>query len=216
MKKFLVVAAHADDEVLGVGGTIARRVREGNEVQVVIVGDCRTARDPDLSPRLSAEAKASAKVLGVREPLFLFRKAMTLNPGIDLELNKRISDIVSTASPDIVLTHHLTDINSDHRAVAAAVMVACRPIGQWPTVMSFETPSSSEWGGPFLPNTFIELCDEDLEKKIEAIRCYSSELRKPPHPRSVDSLFTRAIYWGQLAGVQFAEPFILHREVSRC
>ena len=44
MSDVLVVAAHADDEVLGCGGSLARHVAEGDRVHVVYLADGVTAR----------------------------------------------------------------------------------------------------------------------------------------------------------------------------
>ena len=53
-----------------------------------------------------------------------------------------------------------------------------------------------------------------LDKKLEAMACYTTEVRPHPHPRSLESLRTRAAYWGQHAGLAYAEPFVLVRELA--
>ena len=79
--------------------------------------------------------------------------------------------------------------------------------------------SSSEWAPPdpalqFAPTVFIDIA-ATVEKKLAAMECYASELRPHPHPRAIESLRARAAYWGQHAGLLFAEPFVLCREVVR-
>jgi LmbE family N-acetylglucosaminyl deacetylase len=218
--RILVVVAHADDEVLGVGGTIAWHVDEGDHISVVIASDCRTARDRSLEPALSSEAEESLAVLGVggagSSVDFLGRHGMSLGDGPELALNKDIGGIVAALKPRVVYTHCLEDINSDHRAVAKATLVACRPIGDWlvDRLLHFETPSSSEWGGSFKPNVFVDVSSQ-MEQKLIALACYKSEVRDAPHPRNAESLRARAAYWGQIAGLRYAEPFELHREIIR-
>ncbi len=212
--KVMVFAAHADDEVLGVGGTIARHDAARDEVVVVITGDCRSAR-VDLVPSLPIEAQHAAAILGhgVR---FLGFRAMTLADGPELLLTQRIEALLREARPDVVYTHHPADPNTDHRAVARSVMVATRPIGpDAPNrILCFETPSSTDWywGGGFVPNVFVDITNT-LDRKLAAMACYETELRPPPHPRGIEALRTRAAYWGQVAGCMYAEPFVLAREV---
>src|SRR6184192_3979679 len=77
------------------------------------------------------------------------------------------------------------------------------------------TPSSTEWtasgrAGAFAPNVFVDISDE-LDRKLDAMRCYESELRPPPHPRSLRSLEQRAAYWGSVANMPAAEALALLR-----
>ena len=72
----LVLVAHADDEVLGVGGTVARHCAAGDSVHVAIAADCRSARDHG-DPALSDAARQAATLFGVTSHFFGFH-AMTL------------------------------------------------------------------------------------------------------------------------------------------
>lgn len=214
-KKVLAVVAHADDEVLGPGATLARHVAVGDYVQVLIIADCRCARDPSHTPALSEEAVASLEVLGVASVSFLAYRAMTL--GLGDNLNRDVSAAIAQYQPEVVYTHHCGDLNSDHRAVSEAVMVAMRPAGRAHRLLFFETPSSTEWAvgmGGFQPNYFVDVTDH-LDRKLDAMGCYKAELRALPHPRSIDMLKARALYWGQVAGCLHAEAFQLVREVRR-
>lgn len=210
--KVLVLAAHADDECLGPGGTIARHVAAGDDVRITIAADCRAAR-ADVDPALTAEAGLAAESLGVIPYGFYGFRGMSLAQNA-LTLAKYTSQTVETFRPDVVYTHHWGDLNSDHRAVCEAALVAMRPSGNTHRVLCFETPSSSEWNpaGNFQPNYFVSI-DNTIDDKLEAMSCYSAELRSPPHPRNLDSLRTRASYWGQVAGCKHAEAFVLAREV---
>lgn len=214
--KVLVCAAHPDDEVLGAGGTIARHVAAGDEVVVVIAADCASARG-GREVCLPEAAREAATVLGT-SVRFCGLPGMTLARIPEVELNRHFEDAVRTLRPDVVYTHHVDDPNSDHRAVAAATLIAVRPVGPWSParVLSFETPSSTEWGWgvPFRPTVFVDVTDT-LDRKLAAMTCYAEELRPAPHPRNLDSLTARASYWGQIAGVRYAEAFALVREIVR-
>jgi LmbE family N-acetylglucosaminyl deacetylase len=219
--KVLVVSAHPDDEILGVGGTVARHVLQGDQVTAVIVADGATARyEAGAENTLKAYGEAAAAVLGLRDVRFLGFKDQRLDGGAIIEVIKPIEKIVDEIKPEVVYCHHWGDLNRDHRVVSEAVTVACRPVGEgYPRrLLMFETPSSSEWSAPdpalqFMPNVFIDI-GATLEKKLEAMACYKSELRPEPHPRSLAALRARAQYWGQIVGKAYAEPFVLAREVS--
>ena len=92
--------------------------------------------------------------------------------------------------------------------------VACRPIGtnRVRRLLAFETPSSTEWGTvPFVPNVFVDI-SKTIDAKLEAMALYDKEVREAPHPRSLEMLRSRAVFWGQVSGLHYAEPFIMLRE----
>lgn len=215
-KRVLVVAAHSDDEVLGVGGTITRHILCDDSVTVAIAADCRTARPGHREPpALHPASIETSNILGTTLR-FLGFPGMSLADGPELGLTCAVEAVIHEVKPDTVYTHHPSDPNSDHRAVAAAVMVATRPIGpEAPRrVFCFETPSSTEWcwQPTFAPNFFVDVT-ATFDKKLLAMACFTAELRPPPHPRGIEALRARAAYWGQVAGVTCAEPFVLVRGV---
>jgi len=221
MKRVLVIAAHPDDEVLGVGGTVARHAAAGDEVHSLVVSEGASSRYPSgLDEELRAAGRAAAEILGAREPRFLGLRDQHLDAAPLLEVIRPVEAVVRELAPEIVYTHHWGDLNRDHRVVAEAVMVACRPVGPAPRrVLCFETPSSSEWSPPdpalqFTPTVFVDIA-ATVEKKLAAMACYATEVRPHPHPRALESLRARAAYWGQHAGLTHAEPFVLCREVVR-
>ena len=112
-------------------------------------------------------------------------------------------------------THHAGDLNIDHQITFKAVITAFRsqPKEKFKGILTFETPSGTEWipsndNRKFNPNLFIELDKNDIEK-IAAMQCYDYEKRDFPHPRSPKALKNRALNWGIVVGVNYAEPFQL-------
>lgn len=220
MKRILVIAAHPDDELLGLGGTLARHAAAGDEVTCVVVSEGASARyasgaDEDLR----SSGHAAATRLGTHSLRFLGMRDQRLDAQPILDVIQPIEKIVTEVRPHIVYTHHWGDLNRDHRVVSEAVMVACRPVGpDYPAqLLCFETPSSSEWSSTdlalqFVPNHFVDI-SATIETKLEAMACYTTELRPAPHPRALESLRTRAAYWGQIVGKRYAEAFVLVRAV---
>lgn len=210
--RILAVVAHPDDECLGPGATLARHLAAGDEVTIVIA----TVARHGLMTHGVAQAAAAALGDGAKLRL-LGLDYMTLDRD-PLRLNSAIEPILTHLRPDVVYTHWIGDLNADHRAVAQAVQVGTRPIwaGGPRRLLAFETPSSSEWtqGGAFQPNVFVD-AGATFGRKLAALACYEEEMRSAPHPRSVESVRARAGYWGQVAGLALAEPFVLVREVVR-
>jgi len=220
MTRVLVLAAHPDDELLGLGGTVARHAAEGDEVTAVVVSEGASSRyESGADEALRASGRAAAAVLGTRDLRFLGLRDQYLDAEPILEVIRPIEQVVKELRPEIVYTHHWGDLNRDHRVVSEAVMVACRPVGDgYPRrLYCFETPSSSEWSSTdlslqFVPNHFVDIT-ATVEQKLQAMACYTTEVRPAPHPRALESLRARAAYWGQIVGRPFAEAFVLVREV---
>lgn len=193
MSRVLCFAAHPDDEVLGVGGTLLRHMAAGDDVHVYIARECR----PDgLDEAVEAQIR-----MGIVYTM----------PDPDLGLGG-VDGFVEAFRPDIVYTHSLADLHADHRALHERVMVACRPSSGVKAIYAFETPSATDWGlVPFTPQRYVDISDT-LEQKLHAMSAYSSELREYPHPRNLKSLTIRAQYWGQRSGLGAAEAFEVIRE----
>lgn len=218
--KVLVVSAHPDDEILGVGGTIRRHVLAGDEVHVFLMCGGVTVRyQEDDQPELEDQVFQAGDILGVTEVLFgkLPDQALDSLPIVDVI--STVEEHLQSVRPDVVYTHFGGDVNRDHRLVFEAVQVATRPYAApfLREVMVFETPSSTEWGHPavqggFLPQVFVDI-STTLDDKIAAFCCYEKEVRPAPHPRSPWALEARARAWGSVAGLMAAEPFHVVRSI---
>ena len=217
MSNILVVVAHPDDEVLGMGGSIVRQVLQGDDVHVLIVGGwCSPyTRHMPVWKDLEKRARQANNVLGSQVEVFGYPDQL-LDTLQLIKLTQRIEDAISKINPSDVYTHYRNDVNRDHNIVSEAVMVATRPYpGQCvASVFMFETPSSTEWNftnDRFCPNVFIELDDDMFDKKIAALHCYGSEMRPTPHPRSFDAIRHQMAYRGSQAGFDHAEAFQIAR-----
>ncbi|MFC2156796.1 PIG-L deacetylase family protein [Acidobacteriota bacterium] len=224
--RILVVAAHPDDEVLGCGGTIRRLVQEGNTAYTLILGEGVTSRfekremaDVQDVKKLKNAAEAAAKVLGIQE-LFLFDFPDNRFDSVPLlEIIKVVEKTIQNVDPHVIYTHHSNDLNIDHQITHKAVLTASRPVeGQKISeILSFQIPSSTEWAFNkdekcFQANVFVDI-ESTLAEKIEALNCYSSEMREFPHPRSIDGVKSLAKSWGSVAGFKAAEAFELIRKI---
>jgi LmbE family N-acetylglucosaminyl deacetylase len=220
MGRVLVVAPHPDDEVLGCGGAIARHVAAGDEVYVVIVS--RGASDVfthEFIEQGRQEAAAANNLLGVKRLYFLDFPAPRLDGVPTSTLSGAIKGVIDQCQPSTVFLPHQGDIHGDHKAVYWATLVACRPKGKvFPArLLCYETLSETEWGAPiagdaFVPTVFLDI-SRYLESKLEAMKCYRSQLASSPGARSLSSIEALAHFRGSTIGVSAAEVFCLVRDV---
>jgi LmbE family N-acetylglucosaminyl deacetylase len=223
----LIIAAHPDDEVLGCGGTIARRSEDGEQVYIAILGEGITSRyeerekaDQQLVDALKETSREVAELLGAKEVYSYDFPDNRFDTVPLLDVVKTIEDLIDEVQPEIVYTQHGGDLNIDHNIVYRATMTATRPMVDCPVrkVYAYEVASSTEWAfqefsPPFRPNIFVEI-EDTLGQKIEAMQMYETEARPYPHPRSAKSLRAIAQNWGRTAGLQAAEAFELVRSVE--
>jgi LmbE family N-acetylglucosaminyl deacetylase len=218
--RVLVVAAHPDDEILGVGGTVAAHVDRGDSVQLAIMcGNGSVRYSKDDASQIHAEAQKAAGILGVNDLLLGSLPDQRLDTLPISQVAAEIESLLRSREPQIIYSHFCGDINRDHRVLAEAIMVAARPYAApfVQEILMYETPSSTEWGFPqlspsFQPNVFTDIT-ATLEKKVQAFACYSAEICPEPHPRSLTALRDRARYWGSLVNRHAAEPFVSVRSL---
>lgn len=213
-KKILVFAPHNDDEVLGVGGTIAKYVHGGYEVYV-----CEVTSGPDSErvKNIQNEALKAHSILGVKKTFFLGLPAVELSQLSRKQLNSEIDKIVHEIKPNIAFIPHKGDMHTDHYEVANSAMVALRPPSnpQLEAIYSYETLSETEWNNPspeniFVPNVWSDITDY-LEIKKSAMECFKSQVCMFPHPRSIEAIDALARYRGSTICVKAAESFMTIR-----
>ena len=223
--KVLVIAAHPDDEALGCGGTLAKHVAAGDEVNALFMSDGVTSRnkithlEEGMSRRQDAAYRA-AGVLGIRNLNFGDFPDNQMDTIPILDAARLVEGALTEFNPTMIYTHHAGDLNVDHRLTHAAVMTACRPQPgcKVQTILTFEVPSSTEWntppgGVPFAPNWFVDI-SRTLSMKLAALNEYSEEMRSWPHPRSLDAINHLARWRGATVGFEAAEAFVLSRHIA--
>ena len=220
--KVLVFAAHPDDEVLGMGATIALHAERRDDVRIVCVTDGSSTQypgDAETRRRKNEEAQRAAAELGVEDYRHLDLPDMRLDTLPHVELNRVVAEHVLELAPDVVYTPH-PDVNRDHRALFDSVAVASRPTPGQPVrrLLTYAPTSSTEWTPAalnwFVPNWFVDVT-ETFERKLAAFVHYETEHRAYPHPRSERALRAHAEFFGASVGCEYAEPFVLVRSVER-
>ena len=219
--RVLVIAPHPDDEIIGVGGTIAKRAKDGDEVYVCVVTKGKSPLfNDEFIEQGRKECRKADKKLGVKETIFLDFPAVMLETVPRYEFNGKISEVVNSIKPDEVYIPHRGDMQMDHQMVVDATMVAVRPRGNnYPKrVYAYETLSETGWNIPNIVNEFIPTVYEDItdtyEVKLEAMAIFESQLSAFPEARSIGAIKALAKYRGATVSVKAAEAFSLVREVK--
>lgn len=217
--RYLVVVAHPDDEVLGAGATIYKLSNEGHEVNVCILsGEVNARHNRPSLDNLNDDLGKSLNLLGVKKIYKGNFPNIEFNIVPHLNLVQFIEKIIFETNSEIIFTHHPADLNNDHYHTSIACQAAIRLFQRNPNVcpikelLFMEVPSATDWSlnksmNQFNPNTYIEVGEEVINKKIEALSIYQGVMRPFPHPRSAEVLKGLAAYRGGQAGMLYAEAF---------
>ena len=135
-----------------------------------------------------------------------------------LNITKIIEKEIQKFKPDVLLTHSGSDLHKDHQLAYQASLQATRPgtKNSVKELLSFEILSASEknFEKVFSPNYFFELDKDSLEKKIQALKCYKTEIGKHPFSRSTLNIKSLALYRGSQSGTYYAEAFRIIRLIK--
>ncbi len=223
--KILVIAPHADDEILGCGATMAKAITGGDEVYVLICTNASVGA-PELFSKetvekIRNEARAAHKVIGVKDTFFLELPAPMLDQYPSYKITNQISPIIKELKIDTLYIPHRGDCHKDHRIIHEAAMVACRPLTNCSVkrVYAYETLSETEWGEPifadyFIPTRYNTFSLEEFAIKLEAMACFKSQLYSFPASRSLEAIESLAKYRGACVSYSRAEAFMVIREIE--
>ena len=228
-KKILIVVAHPDDELLGLGASMNRLISDYNtSVHVVILGEGITSRSDTRDVEKWEEEllihrnniKQAQAAIGYKSVSIYDFPDNRFDTVALLDIIKVIEKEKAEFKPDVIFTHHGGDVNIDHQRTFEAVITSCRPLPNETvkTIITFETPSGTEWRASsdprhFIPNMFVNISEENLQAKINAMECYEFEKRQFPHPRSPEALMIFAQRWGITVGIKLAEAFCVVRHI---
>lgn len=219
--KILIVAAHPDDEVLAMGGTMARMSSQGHDIQVVFLATGMLARGKSKRHltglrQLRDDSRKALKLLKVRPPLFGTLPDNQMDSVPLLKVIKIVEQHILNFRPETIYTHWRNELNVDHQIAYQAVVTATRPFqGNVSSLYAFSVPEATMYmpENSFKPNCYVDI-SKTLKLKIEAMNLYQTEIRKEPQVRSNKGITTVASYYGFMSGLEYAEPFRLLRKID--
>lgn len=226
----MIVVAHPDDELLGLGATFHKLINEYNvETHVVILGEGITSRSDNRDVKAwknelfihRENIKKAQLAIGYHTTSIYDFPDNRFDSIALLDIVKTVEKEKNLFNPDVIFTHHGGDVNIDHQRTFDSVITSCRPMKDEKVkmIITFETPSGTEWRSPtdprhFLPNLFFSVSEEDVNAKIKGMESYEFERREYPHPRSPEALKIQAQRWGIVVGMSFAEAFCVVRSIN--
>jgi LmbE family N-acetylglucosaminyl deacetylase len=213
--KKLVISPHPDDETLGCGGTLLKFGKEGNALYWLII--------TTIAESLVREKEISvvSNKYNFKDVCNLYLTPTKLDSLPISDLIFKISKYISKIQPEIIFTCSNNDIHSDHHAVFNAVINATKPFKSdyVRKILMYETISETNvvpslFENNFYPNYFVDI-SEHIEKKLNIMSIYKSEVMQYPLPRSLDSIKALARYRGSQCGLGYAEAFCIIREILK-
>jgi LmbE family N-acetylglucosaminyl deacetylase len=216
----LILAPHADDEVVGCGGMIARRAAEGYSIHVVVaaIGGLkhRHLNDTTSLEQRKQELAKAADILGVSKTTILYE-------GMDMRLDTVPQvDIVTKLDSILDQTYYeevyfpFASHNHDHQELYRAAYAALRTTSgrRIPRLSALYEYAFFGWNPTEIRGgkLYIDITDH-LEAKIKAFEIYASQLRAFPHPCSPQAISTLAATRGAECMCTAAELFYIQRMV---
>lgn len=222
MKKVLVMAVHPDDETLGCGGTLLKHKAVGDRLFWLIATDAVKELGPDSAviKKRAKEIVGVAKAYGFRGVFKLHLPAKGVDTVPVEKLVEKISAVIWDVKPDIVYLPFNGDVHSDHRYFFQTAYSCLKTFrnSSIKTILMMETISETEFApslkeNVFIPNYFVDISDY-LDAKLKIMSIYRGEICKHPFPRSKKNIKALAIFRGATAGSEFAESFMLLKEIK--
>ncbi len=222
MNKVLVVAVHPDDETLGCGGTLLKHKDNGDEIHWLIATDIRESEGYDKQTVKTREDE----IIKV-ERLFDFNSVNRLGlPTTKIdeysmgELISKISSVFNKVKPNIIYLPFKGDVHSDHKYIFDAAY-SCSKSFRYPFIKKIymmEVLSETEFSvstkeDSFIPNVFVDISNY-MDRKIETMKIYESEMDIHPFPRSERNIRALATYRGAASNCNYAESFMLLKEIK--
>jgi LmbE family N-acetylglucosaminyl deacetylase len=221
VNKVLVVAVHPDDETLGCGGTLLKHKANGDEIHWLIATDIAELEgfDKSVVDERNAEIKEVEKLYSFDSVYKLGLSTTKVDEYNISELITKISSVVNEIKPNIIYLPFKGDVHSDHKYIFDAAY-SCTKSFRYPFVKKIymmETLSETEFSlstkeDSFVPNVFVDI-SEYMDRKIEAMKIYESEMGDHPFPRSERNLRALATYRGATSRCNYAESFMLIKEI---
>jgi len=203
MNKILVISPHVDDVELSSGGTIAKLVKQNKKVYYAAFSDCQYSLVENFPKNtLEKECRKATKTLGIKaKNCFIFNFKAKYFCNESKQIFEKLEELRNSIKPDLVLIPSLSDIHQDHNTIARQAIAAFR---RSTSIIAYEQP----WNNiGFSPSFFIELSEEDMKKKHQALKCYKTQYHFNRSYFDKDFIYGLARTRGMQINSKYAESF---------
>lgn len=217
----VVISPHPDDETLGCGGTLLKHKKNNDNIYWIIVTELseKMGFNKNQINNRQQEIKKVSKEYSFNRVFQLEYSAVSLDTIPLQNLIEDVSNIFKNINPEIIYLPFRNDIHTDHRVVFD-VVISCTKSFRYPSikrVLAYETISETEFAPPLNENIFKPNCFSNIsnfiDRKIEIMKIYKSEIREHPFPRSAKNIRALATFRGATAGIEYAEAFMVLKEI---
>lgn len=212
-KKILVLAPHADDEVLGCGGYLLHQAQNGAEIQVVVatIGGNDIRQNIDIRKREFSSVLHKLNATGLC--LFEGLDAM-LDTIPSFDLISRIDKIIDDFRPDEVFLSYKSR-HQDHIKLYDCALASFRlREGYQPKLIAlYEYPFVEDGLDTVLGGKMYHNITDNISDKVELFNLYASQIRRSPSPLNEDGIRKFASFRGIEVGVEYAEMFYIQKMV---
>lgn len=222
MKNILVIAPHADDECLGVGGTLLKHKANGDKVHWMLVTKMKE-EDGYPADKVRERDQVIAKVnemMGFDSFHNLDFSPTKLDPNSLNDMIGKFGEVIKKVKPEIVYLPFEGDAHTDHAMTFKAAVANFKMFrnNEIKSIRVYETPSETDYGfsqedAPFKPQLFVDITDH-IQKKLEVLNYYKAELGEFPFPRSIETVEALAKVRGGAINKEAAEAFMIVREIQ--
>lgn len=195
-KTIVVFGAHPDDVEIGMAGTISRLAKAGNDVYVCI------ATIPDNREQRMAEAREAARIMGVKDVIFMSLKARDL--GYNRKSIGAIDLLVHQLSPHSIFTHWIEDSHQDHVNLTRCVIAATRK-NHFNVYMYEQTIPGGITPAAFRAQYLIDISGF-IDEKMDSVRAHVSQINRNGD-WWIEGIRGRAMYRGYQMRSRYAEAF---------
>lgn len=174
INKVLILAPHPDDAEFGLGGTINRLINMGKEIHVAVFSHCEESTPEGFEVGvIEKEMYASLQFLGIKEEnIHMFDFPVRKFPQFRQEILESLIRLRNTLNPELVFTPSSSDIHQDHAQIHIESIRAFKHNN----ILGYEMP----WNNfDFKSLIYINLSEEDIQRKIEALKIYKSQAFRP-------------------------------------
>jgi N-acetylglucosamine malate deacetylase 1 len=223
MKKVLIISAHADDEVFGMGGTLAKMASQKNKYSLnwLILSSIWIPKwtEYDIESRNKA-INSIYKTLGIDELIQWDYKDNMLDTYSINEMQEKMIKVFNNIKPNIIYSPSPWDFNFEHKLAFELVEMSSKSYysSYIESIIAYEIPSSTEAAFKIVKNfpfnSYVNI-DGFLAKKNDMIKLYDTEIYDFPHPRSEEYIRSLAKVRGAESGFKSAEAFSIVRNLIK-